>query len=54
MEGKNFVQSSTILRHIGRRYNLYGDSDDERATIDNLVDAASDLTNGYCLSLPFM
>uniref|UniRef100_A0A5S6QNJ4 glutathione transferase n=1 Tax=Trichuris muris TaxID=70415 RepID=A0A5S6QNJ4_TRIMR len=40
--GKQIVQSSAIMRHLARRYGLYG-SPDEMDWVDQLFDQASDI-----------
>ena len=38
-------QSDSIMRYLGRRFDLYGDTEDERVVIDVLQDEAYDLRN---------
>jgi glutathione S-transferase len=37
------TQSNAILRHIGRKHNLYGSNVDEASEIDMLIDTATDI-----------
>lgn len=37
------TQSNAILRHLGRKYNLYGKNHRESAEIDMLIDTAMEL-----------
>lgn len=39
------TQSNAILRHLGRRFDLYGDSELDRAAIDVIQDEAYDYRN---------
>jgi len=39
------TQSNAIMRYLGRRFNLYGDSESDRAAIDVLQDEAYDFRN---------
>ena len=39
------TQSNAILRHLGRRFDLYGDCESDRAAIDVLQDEAYDFRN---------
>ena len=39
------TQSNAIVRHIGRKYNLYGKDKSEASKIDMLIDTASDIQN---------
>lgn len=39
------TQSNAIMRHLGRQFDLYGDSESDRAIIDMLQDEAYDLRN---------
>jgi glutathione S-transferase len=39
------TQSNAVIRYLGRRFDLYGDSDQERAAIDVLQDEAYDFRN---------
>lgn len=39
------TQSNAILRHLGRRFDLYGDCESDRAEIDVLQDEAYDFRN---------
>ena len=39
------TQSNAILRHIGRKYNLYGKDKSEASKIDMLIDTAADIQN---------
>jgi glutathione S-transferase len=39
------TQSNAIMRHLGRRFNLYGQDDLQRAAIDMLQDEAYDFRN---------
>ena len=38
-------QSNAILRHVGRKHNLYGKDANEASEIDMLVDTAWDICN---------
>ncbi|KAK9857206.1 hypothetical protein WJX84_008036 [Apatococcus fuscideae] len=40
----DMVQSNAILRHIGRKYGLYGQGLEQQAEIDMIVDGVDDLT----------
>jgi len=42
-ENVKLTQSNAILRHIGRKYNLYGQNDIEASEIDMLIDTALDI-----------
>jgi len=42
IDGKKLVQSGAILRHIARKYNLYGKNDDEKVQIDMLTEGTRD------------
>ncbi len=42
-DGTKVVQSAAILRHVGRTFGMYGDSDAERTRIDELLGGISDL-----------
>ena len=37
------TQSNAIVRHIGRKHNLYGKNADEASEIDMLIDTAADV-----------
>ena len=37
------TQSMAIVRHLGRKHDLYGKSINESSTIDMLIDQASDI-----------
>ena len=39
------TQSNAIVRHIGRKYNLYGKDKSEASKIDMLIDTAADIQN---------
>ncbi|GJQ08599.1 hypothetical protein GpartN1_g390.t1 [Galdieria partita] len=41
------AQSGAILRHLARKHNLYGDSEEERALADMMNDFANDLRTPY-------
>ena len=43
-------QSLTIMRHLGRKYGLYGNSEEEIATIDMLLDFSRDLVFALALT----
>jgi hypothetical protein len=43
----NLVQMNAILRHVGRKYGLYGATEREHAVIDMLLDAAEELRAAY-------
>lgn len=43
----DLCQSNAILRHIGRKYNLYGASLAEAALVDEAVDGVEDLRRKY-------
>ena len=45
------VQSSTIMRHLARKHNLYGDNDVERARIDMIHDGGEDLRTKYVIMI---
>jgi glutathione S-transferase len=49
----NICQSQAILRHLGRKLNLYGTSDAERAQIDFFLDGIVALRRFY-LELVYM
>ena len=42
-------QSSTILRHLGKKYKMYGANDIEASEIDMLIDVSADLRVGLAL-----
>ena len=42
-------QSGTILRHLGRKYNLHGANPNEASEIDMLIDTSYDLTVGLAM-----
>ena len=37
------TQSNAILRHLGRKYNLYGANDQDYSVVDMLIDTSHDL-----------
>jgi len=39
------TQSNAIVRHIGRKYSLYGKNTDEASEIDMLIETAADIFN---------
>lgn len=41
------TQSNTILRHLARKYNLYGDTEKEKAHVDLMLDIIMDLRNAF-------
>ena len=41
----HLTQSNAVMRHLGRRFDLYGDSESDRAAIDVLQDEAYDYRN---------
>ncbi|CAD7696724.1 unnamed protein product [Ostreobium quekettii] len=41
------VQSNAILRHIGRKHNLYGSTEQEATHIDMILDAVEDFRRQY-------
>ena len=43
------TQSSAILRHLGRKYNLYGESHDQSSQIDMLIDTSTDIRMALAL-----
>jgi len=43
----SLVQSNAILRHLGRKLDRYGQSDEERSQIDVVVDGVEDLRIPY-------
>lgn len=52
------TQSNAVLRHLARRFDLYGDTEAERAAIDVLQDEAYDFRNkivkaAYTLGEPY-
>jgi len=47
MDGKNLVQSAAILRHIARKYNLYGKDEDEKVQIDMLTEGTRDFLSFF-------
>ncbi|KAK9816216.1 hypothetical protein WJX74_009459 [Apatococcus lobatus] len=46
-EVEHLVQSNAILRHLGRKYNLYGSSRTENAAVDEAIDGVEDLQLKY-------
>ncbi|KAL4422233.1 hypothetical protein ABPG77_009708 [Micractinium sp. CCAP 211/92] len=46
-EDGNIAQSNTIMRHLGRKHGLYGDSLAEAARIDMLADGVEDIKRKY-------
>jgi len=52
MDGKNLVQSAAILRHIARKYNLYGKDADEKLQVDILTDGTRDFL-GFFMGFAF-
>ena len=40
------TQSDAILRHLGRKYKMYGVDDNDASVIDMLIDTSSDLRLG--------
>ena len=42
-EKVKLTQSNAILRYIGRKYNIYGNNDNEASEIDMLIDTAADI-----------
>lgn len=46
-EDVDIVQSNAILRHLGRKHNLYGSSVKEAADIDVIVDGVEDFRKRY-------
>jgi len=42
-EKVKLTQSNAILRYIGRKYNIYGNNDNEASEIDMLIDTALDI-----------
>merc|ERR1711935_236450 len=43
-------QSSTVLKHVGRKYNMYGTNDTEAAQIDMLIDVSMDMRYGLAMA----
>ncbi|KAH9498436.1 Glutathione S-transferase Mu 5 [Bulinus truncatus] len=41
------TQSNTILRHLARKYKLYGTTEKEQAHVDLLLDVIMDVRNGF-------
>ncbi|XP_059153766.1 glutathione S-transferase Mu 4-like isoform X2 [Physella acuta] len=41
------TQSNTILRYLGRKYKLYGETPKENAEVDLLLDVIMDVRNGF-------
>ena len=50
-DGFQVVQSNAILRHLGRKYNLYGSNLQEAARLDFVNDGVEDVRGAY-LKLP--
>ena len=50
-DGTKVIQSSAILRHVGRSFGMYGDNDAERTRIDELLGGISDF-GGKCPGWP--
>ena len=46
-EDGNHVQLGAILRHIGRKYNLYGKNEAEMARVDRFLEGVSDVRSAY-------
>jgi len=47
IDGKRLVQSSAIVRHLARKYNLYGKNDDEKVLIDILAEGNRDFLDFF-------
>jgi len=47
IDGKQLVQSCTILRYLAKQYGLYGSNDMEAAHIDMLNDGVEDIYSKY-------
>jgi glutathione S-transferase len=47
IDGKKLVQSGAILRHLARKYNLYGKNDDDRVRIDMLTEGTRDFLSPF-------
>lgn len=41
------TQTNAILRHIARKHNMCGTTDEERAVVDMMADQVMDLRNGF-------
>jgi glutathione S-transferase len=46
-DGSILCQSRAIMRHIGRKYNMYGETEAEKVLIDTVIDACGDLFRAY-------
>jgi len=52
IDGKKLVQTAAILRHIARKYDLYGKNEDEKLQIDILTEGTRDFL-GYFMGFSF-
>ncbi|KAM9855684.1 glutathione S-transferase Mu 4-like isoform 1-T2 [Aulostomus maculatus] len=46
---KKLVQSNAIMRHIARKHNLCGETEEEKVRVDMLENQAMDFRNGFVL-----
>jgi len=47
IDGKKLVQTGAILRHLARKYDLYGKNDDEKLQIDILSEGTRDFLSFF-------
>jgi len=47
IDGNKLVQSGAILRHIARKYNLFGKNEDEKVQIDMLTEGTRDFLSAF-------
>lgn len=41
------TETNAIFRHLGRKYNLYGDDEVTKANVDQILESTMDLRNGF-------